>query len=188
VITVDEALWAFGRGTGVVALALLSLSMVLGVVNRSGRPLPGLPRFALTLVHRDAALLASVFTLIHVVALFLDPQAQLNVVDFVVPFLGASNPLWLGLGTLAGDVLIALMLTGLLRRRFGFRVFRFVHWFAYAMWPIAILHSFGDGTDAASTWFNVVAVLCVVSVVSAVGWRLTAGFVEFKKLRTGELP
>jgi sulfoxide reductase heme-binding subunit YedZ len=85
-------------------------------------------------------------------------------------------------------VLIALMLTGLLRRRFGFRVFRFVHWFAYAMWPIAILHSFGDGTDATSMWFNVVAVLCVVSVVSAVGWRLTAGFVEFKKLRTGELP
>jgi sulfoxide reductase heme-binding subunit YedZ len=185
---VNEALWALGRGTGVVALALLSLSVVLGIVHRSGRPLPGLPRFSVTLVHRDVSLLGAVFTLIHVIALFFDPQAQLNLVDFILPFLGTANPFWLGLGTVASDVLVALILTGLLRRSVGFRVFRFVHWFAYAMWPIALLHSFGDGTDSAAAWFNVVAVLCVAAVASAVIWRLTTGFVEFKKLRTGELP
>ena len=35
----DEALWALGRGTGITALAFLTVSLALGIATRSGRPL-----------------------------------------------------------------------------------------------------------------------------------------------------
>ena len=141
----DEAFWALGRGTGVVALLLLTLGVVLGVFTRSGRTLLGLPRFSVALVHRNVAILAGVFTLIHILSLLFDPFAQLTLVDLVVPFRGAYAPFWLGLGTVGVDLLFAIMLTALFRRWIGVRVFRFVHWFVYAMWPVAFLHAIEIG-------------------------------------------
>ena len=52
----NEALWALGRGTGVVALVMFTATLVLGIVSRSGRPVPGLGRFGLNELHRTAAL------------------------------------------------------------------------------------------------------------------------------------
>ena len=182
----SEALWALGRGTGVVTLLLFTLSVVLGILTRSGRPAFGLPRFAVTYVHRNAALLGGIFVIVHMVSLLADPYAQLTVVDFVVPFLGAVKPFWLGLGTLAVDLAIAIILTALLRQRIGIRLFRFVHWFAYAMWPIALLHSIGNGTDAGSGWFIALALLCSAAVIGAVLWRTSARFIEFSDTRRKE--
>jgi methionine sulfoxide reductase heme-binding subunit len=179
----DEAFWALGRGTGVVALLLLTAAVLLGVGTRSGRPLFGLPRFSVTIVHRNVAILASVFTLIHVVTLFVDPYAQLTALDAIIPFHGAVDPFWLGLGTVSVDLLIAVMLTGLLRRWVGVRVFRFVHWFVYAMWPVAFIHSVGMGSDRGRAWFLTLAVLSAASVLAAVIWRLA--IVEFRRVRIG---
>jgi sulfoxide reductase heme-binding subunit YedZ len=179
----NEALWALGRGTGVVALALFTISVLLGILTRSGRPAFGLPRFAVTLVHRNVALLATVFLAVHLVSLLGDSYAQLRLVDFVVPFLGASKPFWLGLGTLAVDLLIAVVVTSLARPFVGLGVFRAVHWLTYLVWPIALAHSIGNGTDAGQGWFTTFAVACSAAVAGAVGWRLTRGFVEYRTVR-----
>ncbi|WP_025155757.1 ferric reductase-like transmembrane domain-containing protein [Leifsonia aquatica] len=183
----DSVLWAVGRGSGVAALLLFSAAVVLGIVTRSGRPLPGLPRFSVTLVHRNVSLLAVVFLALHVGTLLFDSYAKLTVVDLVVPFVGAWSPFWLGLGTVASDLLIAVVVTALLRRRLGQRVFRVVHWAAYLMWPIALAHSIGAGTDGTSPWMLVVAAASVALVVAAVLWRLSSGFVESARVRRGEL-
>ena len=172
----SEALWALGRGTGVVALILMTVTVVLGILTRSGRPALGLPRFAVTLVHRNSALIGTVFIVIHVVSLLFDPYAQLNVLDFFVPFLGSYHPFWLGLGTVALDLLIAVVVTGLLRQRIGQRAFRVVHWATYALWPIALFHSIGTGTDAGNILFILVAAACTATVAGSVIWRLTTGF------------
>ena len=174
----DEALWALGRGTGIIGLALFTVSVVLGILTRSGRPALGMPRFAVSLVHRNAAILGTVFIIIHIVTLFFDPYAQLELIDFVVPFLGEANPFWLGLGTIAFDLLLAVILTGLLRHRLGHRTFRLVHWSTYAMWPIALIHAVGTGTDATSPGFVVFAVVCSAAVVAALIWRLTPRFAQ----------
>ena len=189
----DEAFWALGRATGVVALVLFTVSVLLGVLTRSGRPLFTVPRFSITLIHRNVSVLATVFIGIHLVSLLADSYAQLTVVDLVVPFLGAYRPFWLGLGTVAVDLLIAVVVTSLLRRFIGRRVFRAVHWSTYLMWPIALAHSLGTGTDAAEPWFLGLAAVCTVAVLAAVVWRVTAGFVEFRSVRraqrfVGELP
>ena len=184
----NEALWALGRGTGFVALALFTLSVVLGIITRSGRPLLGLPRFAVTLLHRNVALLATAFIVIHLVSLLGDSYAQLTVVDFILPFFGAYKTFWLGLGTVAVDLLLAIIATSLLRRFVGLRVFRAVHWLTYLMWPIALVHAIGNGTDASTPWFVAFAVLSSVLVFAALAWRMTAGFVENSSKRVPQYP
>lgn len=184
----NEALWYFGRGTGVVSLALLTVVVVLGIGSRSGRPVFGLPRFAVTVVHRNASLLAVGLLAVHVTSLLFDPYAQLRLVDLVLPFGGAYRPLWLGLGTLASDLILALVVTSLLRHRLGVRAWRAVHWTAYAAWPVALLHGLGNGSDNGFLWFRAIAAACAAAALAAVVWRATAGFVEASRLRVPAVP
>ncbi|RDH80237.1 iron reductase [Mycolicibacterium moriokaense] len=180
---IDQALWALGRGTGIVALAFMTLSVALGIATRSGRSLIVLPRFAVADVHRFAALAATLLVALHVSLLFLDPYAQLRVVDFVVPFLGAYKPVWLGLGTLALDVLAVVIVTSLLRHRIGVRVFRWVHWLTYALWPVALAHALGNGTDSGRRWFLLFAGCCALVAAASLLWRLRADYVEYADAR-----
>ena len=173
-----DALWYLGRGTGVVSLVLLTLVVGLGIATRSGRPLPGLPRFAVTALHRNASLLAVVFVVVHALTLLFDPYAQLDVLALVVPFTAAAQPFWYGLGALALDLLLALVVTSLLRGRIGPRVWRAIHWAAYAAWPIALAHGLGSGTDAGTGWMLTITGICVAAVLGAVGWRLSERFAE----------
>lgn len=175
----SEALWALGRGNGIVALAFMTLSVALGVANRSGRPLFFLPRFGIADVHRFVALAATLLVALHMGLLFLDPYAKLRLIDFVVPFLGAFRPVWQGLGTVAVDLLVVVVITSLLRRRLGLKVFRLIHWSTYLLWPIALAHSLGNGTDAHHVWFLAFSGVCALIVVASVIWRMRANFTEY---------
>jgi sulfoxide reductase heme-binding subunit YedZ len=173
-----DAAWYLARGTGVVSLILLTVVVALGIAARSGRPAGGLPRFAVTAVHRNASLLAVALLSIHVGALLVDPYAQLRLVDIGLPFVGAYRPVWQGLGTLALDLVAALVVTSLLRHRLGLRAWRAVHWLAYAAWPAALLHGLGNGTDAGRLWLRAIAAGCAVAVAAAVAWRCSTTFTE----------
>ena len=181
---IDQALWMVGRGTGITALGFLTLSVALGIATRSGRPLLALPRFAVADVHRFAALAGSLLVGAHMVLLFFDPYAQLRLVDFVVPFLGAYRPVWLGLGTLAFDILVVVIITGVLRHRIGVRTFRAVHFATYLLWPVALAHGLGNGTDTGHRWFQLFAASCALLVAISVMLRLRADFVEYAGTRT----
>lgn len=176
-------MWAFGRVSGLVSMVLLTGSVLLGILARSGRPLLVIPRFSVTLLHRNISLLAVVFLVLHVVPLLLDSYARLNVVDVVVPFMGSYKPFWQGLGTVALDLLAAVVLTGVFRHRLGQRTFRVVHWLSYAMWPLALAHSVGNGTDGTSAPVVAAAVVLAVAVLAAAAWRMSAGFLETAAVR-----
>lgn len=177
-MTTTDALWYLGRGTGIVALLLFTITMVLGIVTRSGRTTLGLSRFGLADLHRTASLTGVGLLGVHIVTLMLDPYAQLRWLDAAFPFLAAQRPLWQGIGTLAVDVLVLLVGSSLLRHRIGTRAFKAVHWTAYALWPMAVLHALGMGSDAAALWFRALAGACVAAVVVAIGWRTSAGYAE----------
>jgi predicted ferric reductase len=179
-----DALWSLGRGTGVVALVLLTLAILLGILSRSGRSVAGLGRFGLNEVHRTAALTSVGLIVVHVVSLLLDPYAQLRLVDLVVPFLGTHRPFWLGLGAVAVDLLAVITVVSLLRGRVGPRVFRAVHWLTYALWPLSVLHALGDGTDAGTLWMDAVVAVCTGVVAVAVTWRLWPSYAERGRVRT----
>lgn len=177
----NEALWALGRGNGIVALAFLTLSVALGVASRSGRPLLTLPRFGLADLHRFVAIAATLLVALHIGLLFFDPYAKLRIIDFAVPFLGAYRPFWQGLGTVASDVLIVVIVSSLLRHRLGLRVFRVVHVTTYLLWPVALAHALGNGTDTGHAWFQAFAGCCALLVAGVVVWRLRPGFAEYSE-------
>lgn len=181
----DSALWSVARASGVVALVLFTLSILVGILTRSGRPLPGMPRFSLALIHRNIALVSTAFIALHVGTLLLDSYAHLNVIDILLPFLGSFKPVWQGLGTVAVDLLIAVVVTSLLRRRLGVRVFRVVHWLTYVMWPVALIHAIGNGTDGTSRWFLLFAAASAVTVTAALVWRVSTRFIESAHARQG---
>jgi sulfoxide reductase heme-binding subunit YedZ len=170
----SNALWYLGRGTGVSALVLLTIVFILGIIVRGGRPLPGLPRFAVGTLHRTTSLSAVAFMTVHIVTLLFDPYAQLRIFDLIFPFIGKYRPFWLGLGTLAAELFVVLIVTSLLRHRLGLRTWRAVHWIAYACWPFALFHAFGNGTDGRTGWMLVILAGCFMSVAVAIVWRVSS--------------
>lgn len=166
-----HALWYLSRGTGVVSLGLLTIVVVLGVLTRGNVRAPVLPRFVVSTLHRNAALMAVGFLGVHILTAVADPYAPIRLVDAVVPFISAYRPVWLGLGALALDLLAAIVLTSLLRRRIGPRSWRAVHLLAYAAWPVALVHGLGTGTDTRQSWMLTLTLASVAAVVVAVLWR-----------------
>jgi sulfoxide reductase heme-binding subunit YedZ len=166
------ALWYLTRGTGAAALVLLTLSLTLGVVNVQRFASPRVPRFAVDGWHRTISLLVCVLLAVHVGTTVLDGYAPIRLVDAFVPFGGAYRPVWLGFGALALDLLIALIVTSLLRARIGVRGWRAVHWLAYACWPVALIHGLGTGSDVRAGWFTWLSLGCTAVVMVAVGVRL----------------
>lgn len=166
------AYWYLTRGTGVVSLLLLTASVALGILNSERYAAPRWPRFAVDRIHRDISLLVLAVIVVHVVTTVLDGFAPITLLDGVIPFLSAYRPLWLGLGTLAFDILLAVAITSLLRRRLGFRTWRLIHWAAYASWPVAAFHGLGTGTDATTSWMLAVTLVCTGVVVAAVAVRI----------------
>jgi sulfoxide reductase heme-binding subunit YedZ len=168
-----SAYWYLARGTGAVALLLLTASVVLGVlgsVRFDGGP--RWPRFAIDSVHRDVSLLVLVVLVIHIVTSVLDGFAPITLLDGVIPFISGYRPLWLGLGTLSFDLLVAIAVTSMVRRRLGYRTWRAVHWLAYASWPVAVLHGLGTGTDVKQWWMLALTVVCVGAVLLAAWARI----------------
>jgi hypothetical protein len=173
-----SALWYLTRGTGLVTLIGLTASVVLGIVQVR-RWTPGRsPRYVAVALHRGVSLLVVALLAIHVVTAVLDSFAPIRLVDAVVPFVSSYRPLWLGLGALALDGILALTITSLLRHRLGLRAWRTVHWIAYACWPIALAHGWGTGSDAKAPWMLAITLGCAGAVLVALAWRLAGGWAE----------
>jgi sulfoxide reductase heme-binding subunit YedZ len=167
-------LWYATRGAGAMTLVLLTVSVVLGIAEfRRWQPARS-PHFAIAAMHRWVSLVALALLAVHVVTTLLDPFPRIGVLNAGIPFMTSYRPLWVGFGTLASDLLVAVVLTSLARRRLGYRAWRGVHWLAYACWPVALLHGLGAGSDTKTTWMLVLTAACVVAVVAALGGRLAA--------------
>ncbi len=165
-------MWLATRGAGVVAFLLLTTTLALGVAGVLRLQARGWPRFALDAIHRSAALLALVFVGVHVATTVLDGYVDVRWIDAIVPFAAGYRTFFVGLGAVALDILLALAISGVLRRRIGQRTWRAIHWAAYACWPIALVHAVGSGSDAGSAWLLAVVALCCAAVTSAVVARL----------------
>lgn len=173
-MNVTTAFWYASRATGIVALLLLTAVLVLGiVVNRQGR-IPGLPRFAVTSLHRNLSLLSVAFILVHVITAVLDTFVSIPLAAGVVPFASGYERLWLGLGAISLDLMLAMILTSLLRGRINRILWRAVHLLAYLSWPIAFAHSIGASKDLQQGWLLGLSVACAVGVGAAVAWRLAS--------------
>ena len=174
-ITSSTALWYASRATGVVALVLLTVVVVLGIlVNRRGR-LPGLPRFATTSLHRSMSLLAVAFTAVHVITAIADPYVTIGIAAAIIPFTSAYKAALArarrgvaghhhradchqpgqGAGSAAGP---------------GARCTGSPTPAGRSRW----LHSIGSSSDLRSGGLLALTVLCTAAVAGATGWRVAS--------------
>jgi sulfoxide reductase heme-binding subunit YedZ len=161
-------LWYLNRSTGLVVLALLTITTLLGVLSTGqGRRL--LPRFVGQALHRNLALWSVVLLVLHVTTAVVDSYVDIRWWQAVVPWAGASYlPLWLGLGTLSLDLIVLVCVTSLVRARMRHRTWRLVHLMAYGAWGIAVGHGLGIGTDLRQAGWERSAVYAAVALVAGV--------------------
>jgi hypothetical protein len=166
-------LWYATRATGVIALVLLTATVVLGIAGPARFATPRWPRLVTSGLHRNLSLLSVVFVAAHVLTTVLDTYAPIGWIAAVIPFSSPYRTLWLGLGTVASDLLLAVVITSLLRVHLGYRSWRAVHWLSYVSWPVALWHGLGTGTDSKLPWLLALDAACVAAVAVALLWRMS---------------
>lgn len=168
----SHAYWYATRGTGIAALILLTAVVAIGIAGSLRLRSDRWPRFVVVGLHRNLTLLTLVFLVVHVATTVLDSFTPIGLRDAFIPFVASYRPIWLGLGAVAFDLLLAVTITTALRTRIGPRTWRGFHWLAYASWPIALGHSLGTGSDARFGWMQALSLACVFVVLGALGLRL----------------
>ena len=126
----------------------------------------------MTSLHRNLSLLAVAFIAVHVFTAVLDTYVSIPLISGVIPFASGYERLWLGLGAISLDMMIAMIVTSLLRGRMNRILWRAIHLLAYLSWPVAFAHSIGSSKDLQQGWLLDLSVACVVVVAAAVTWRL----------------
>jgi sulfoxide reductase heme-binding subunit YedZ len=170
-----NVLWYVSRATGLLSLLLLTTVVVLGALTGGRAVSDRWPRFAVAALHRNLSLLTLTFVVVHVSTAIIDGYAGIAWLDAVLPFVSGYHPFWLGLGATAFDMFVALLVSSLLRPFISRRLWRGLHWAAYACWPVAVAHGIGiGGADSRILWVLAVDVACVLAVGAAVTWRATA--------------
>jgi sulfoxide reductase heme-binding subunit YedZ len=182
-----SAYWYLTRSTGATALLLLTLAVALGVIDVRRLSSSRWPRFVLDTLHRNLSLLAVVFIALHILTSVLDSFAPISLTASVIPFISSYRPFWLGLGTVAFDLLLAIALTSLLRRHVGHALWRRVHWLSYASWPIALLHTLGTGSDVKSRWLLWLSIACLLVVLASIAYRVLSGWPANVRVRGAAL-
>ncbi|GLZ53894.1 ferric reductase-like transmembrane domain-containing protein [Actinomycetospora sp. NBRC 106378] len=168
-------LWFVSRALGAMGLLLLSLVVVLGILHNTSvvkNADLGLPRFVLVALHRNLSLITVVFVVLHVVTVLVTDYVHLRVVDVFVPGIALYNPIGAAMGTLAFDLIIAIIVTSVLRSRISRRVWFWVHWSSYLCWPVVVAHAVLNLSFRGTTWWTLgVPLLSTVAIVGALLYR-----------------
>jgi sulfoxide reductase heme-binding subunit YedZ len=166
------AVWYLNRATGIVSLVLMTLTVLLGVAVQRQVRLPGLPRFGVVALHRNVSLISALLLATHLGTAIVDSYVSIGPLAALVPFVAGWRPVAVGLGTLAIDLLLIIVLTSLVRGRIPVRLWRGIHWTSYLLWPLAFLHGLAAGSDLGSGWALGVALTCagVVGGTAAIAW------------------
>jgi sulfoxide reductase heme-binding subunit YedZ len=165
----NELLWYLSRATALVGFALLSVTLILGMLN-AGRASGGAPSFVRASLHRTVSLVMVVAVAVHVLTAVAETYVDIGWLSLVAPFSSSYDRVWVGLGTVAFDLMIVLAATSWLRSRIPHRWWRLVHWTAYAMWPVAAVHAIGTTTSDATAVYAVTG-SCLSAVVAVAIWR-----------------
>jgi sulfoxide reductase heme-binding subunit YedZ len=172
-LTTSPIDWYAARAAGVIAYAVLTGVVLIGVTMAGRKRFERWPRFALEDVHRFGGLFLGSLVAIHVIAIAIDAWLPFSLQALVVPFMSRYRPVWVGLGVAAAELLIALAVTNHYRRKMRYRVWRRAHYLNFAVWTAATLHGVGSGTDRSAPWTLALYAAATSSVAAATVWRLT---------------
>lgn len=157
--------WLASRASGVVALGLVTISVLLGLTmaGKLSRK-PGAGR-VLSAIHEQTAVTGLVAIAVHGLTLLGDPWLNPGPAGIAIPFTIAYKTFWVGLGITGGYLAALLGLSFYVRRRIGPRLWRRAHKATILVYALGVAHTLGAGTDASSPWlfWPVVASIPVVA-------------------------
>ncbi len=165
-------LWYSSRATGIVSLLLLTIVMVLGISTSTRIGTGVVPRFAIAEIHRRISLLSLIFLAIHILGSVLDSYVNISIFSAIIPFTSHYKPFEVALGTIALDLMIAIIITSLIRARMKFETWRLIHWLSFLAFLIAVVHTVMIGTDVRFAWMDLFVFVCVAAVCGALLWRI----------------
>jgi methionine sulfoxide reductase heme-binding subunit len=166
----DPTFWILARASGLTAYAMLTLSILAGLVLKS-RPFRALKPAAVTDLHRMLALIGLGALAVHAVALVLDTTVKVTLPGLLVPGLISYRPVWTSLGVVTAELMVLVYASFSLRKRIGTRNWRRLHWATYGIFAAATLHGLAAGTDTAHPWALALYAGAVGSVTIAATWR-----------------
>ena len=167
----DPTFWILARASGLLAYALLTSSVLAGLVLKA-RPFGAALKAAVVAdLHRFLAMLGLGFIVLHASALVLDSTVRVSVAALFVPGLVPYRPLWSAFGVLAAELMLLVYASSALRRRIGVRAWRRLHWLTYAVFALATIHGLAAGTDSGRPWALALYGGAVGAVIAAAGWR-----------------
>lgn len=163
--------WELIRITGIVALALLTVSVAMGIAGPAIRR----PTARLTSVsmHLTAAVGGTVLVVAHIVFAVLDSWVQVPLAAAVLPGASAWQPLSVALGTIAFDLMLVLAVTSALRQ-YAPRVWWRSHILSYPMYALVWIHTLTIGTDRGTPLMIGVAAVSAAMVAAAIVYRFTS--------------
>jgi sulfoxide reductase heme-binding subunit YedZ len=168
----DPTFWVLARASGLLAYALLTSSVLAGLVLKA-RPFgTALKPATITDLHRFLALLGLGGVSLHGLALLLDHAVPMSIADLLVPGLAPYRPLATGLGVLAAELMLVVYASFSLRRRIGTRNWRRLHWATYLIFALATVHGLAAGTDSRTSWALALYGAATGSVLAATAWRV----------------
>ena len=179
----NELLWYVSRATGLVSMVLLTTTFVLGMVLSGKRSTNPESRTVASGLHRWLGLGMVVFLVGHVTTAIVETYVSIGPLSAFIPFTSGFSPLWVGLGTLAFDLVLAVSITSALRHRLSERAWRGVHLTSYLLWPLALAHGFMLGTSD-QPLLRGITVLCGVAGAVGVAWRMQATHHDREQRRT----
>ena len=167
--------WLASRASGIVALLLVTVSVLIGLTMASKLARrPGLNR-TLAAVHEHTAIAGLLAIGVHGVTLLGDPWLNPGVGGIAVPFQMAYRPLYTGLGIVAGYLAALLGLSFYFRRRIGARLWRKAHRATVLVYVLGVVHALGAGTDVAAPWLRDAILGSAVPVAALFAARLAHG-------------
>lgn len=165
--------WYAARAGGVLAYVLLSTVVVFGLGMSGKQTLKRWPRFAIEDVHRFLGILTGTFIVTHIVAIAIDAYLPFSLVSLFVPLLSKYRAVWVALGIVAAELLLALAVANHYRDRgLAYQVWRKTHYLNFVVWTAATLHGLGSGTDRSAVWMLAIYAVAIAAVVGLTVWRV----------------
>jgi len=179
--------WLVARSAGLVAFALLTLSVWLGLAM-STRLLGPKRQKRLLGLHRTLAWTGLSMVAFHVGAVLLDPVLHFGALAALVPGAAPWRPAAVALGVVSGWLSLALAASFNARRWIGQKGWRRLHYASFAAFWLALGHALLTGTDLKGFGGPVTAVLAAGPVLWLTFYRLIAPRVPPARASAAPLP